>query len=98
MALGPPPSPLGNFVLGQGGQEARGRPALGIGPGGKLLPQLPHGRQAKLGEHQFQAGTIIEAGHDAPAMPGRSPWPGSVALVTLTAGMTPAAGANRARR
>ena len=48
--------------------------------GGKILPRLPHGLLAQLGEHQLQPGSIdlacgitLHTAHDAPAMPGRSP-------------------------
>ena len=54
MALDPASGPLGKFVLGKGGKEARRRPVLGIGPLGKILPELPHCRQTQFREHQGQ--------------------------------------------
>ena len=54
MPLDPPAGALGEFVLGQRGEEARRRPALRIRPLAELLPQLLHGGQAQFAQHQAQ--------------------------------------------
>ena len=52
MAFDAPSVALGELVLDEGREEARGGPALGVGPLGEALPEPVDGRQAQLGEHQ----------------------------------------------
>jgi hypothetical protein len=49
---------VGNFVLGQHGQEASSRPAFLVGLRGELGPHGFNGRQAEFGEQEFDAGGI----------------------------------------
>ena len=70
MALDAPAGALGHLVLGERRQEARGRPALLVGPGGKVRPDRLDGRQPQVAESQGQA-----AGVDGLwALHATSPW------------------------
>ena len=50
--------PLGQFQLGQSGQEPGRRPPFTIGPLRERRPQVRKGRQAQRGQHQRQLGGI----------------------------------------
>ena len=58
MALDAPAGALGHLVLGERRQEARGRPALLVGLGGKVRPDRLDGRQPQVVESQGQAAGI----------------------------------------
>jgi hypothetical protein len=48
MPLDPPARPVGEFVLGQGCEEAGGRPALAVGGFGEAWPDPGDGRQSQF--------------------------------------------------
>ena len=45
---------VGDFVFGQGGQQARGGPAFAVGLSGELRPQCFDGGQAQFAEHKVE--------------------------------------------
>ena len=58
--------PLGEFVLGQGRQEAGGGPALGVGGFGEAGPEPAEGGQAELvQQHRQPRGVDGDAAHRA---------------------------------
>ena len=83
MAFDAPSVAFGELVLGEGCEEAGGRPALGIGALGEALPELVDRRQAESCEHQGELDGIdlvgigcrevVAAGHDAPPALSRDP-------------------------
>ncbi len=68
MALGAPATAFGDLVLGDGREEAAGRPAFLVGLFGKLRPQHLDGRQLELVEQQIEARGIngVRHAHAAP--------------------------------
>ena len=58
MALDAAPAALGDLVLGEGGQEAGGWPALLVGARGELGPDQLDGGQAQLVEQELDAGGV----------------------------------------
>src|SRR4029078_11301698 len=52
------PTALGHLVLGKGGQKPCRRPALLVGLGSDIGPNLLNRGQAQFGEQQFDAGSI----------------------------------------
>ena len=70
VALDAPPVTLGQLMLGQGAQQSRRGPALGIGPFAETRPQLLHRRQPQFREHQGQLDGIDRPG-GADAVGGR---------------------------
>jgi hypothetical protein len=52
MTLDPPAGALGDLVLGQGGQEPGGGPALLVGPVGEVRPDHLDGGQAQIAQGQ----------------------------------------------
>ena len=65
MALDATPIALGDLVLGEGGEEAGGRPAFLVGAFGKGCPPLFDGRQPQVGEDEVEAGGVEGLGHAA---------------------------------
>jgi hypothetical protein len=55
MAFDAPPEAIGHFMLGQGGEESRSRPAFLIGLLCKFRPDQLDARQAQFAEQQFDA-------------------------------------------
>src|SRR5215210_3011518 len=68
VALDPAPVAFGELVLGNGGQEAGGGPALLVGLLGELGPDRLDGRQTQFVQHHAEAGGIDGGGrlHAAP--------------------------------
>ena len=68
-ALEAAPGTVGDFVFGQGGQQARGGPAFAVGLCGELRPQRLDSRQAQFAEHQVERRSIngVRSTHTAPA-------------------------------
>ena len=56
------PGAFGEFVFGERGQEAGGGPALGVGAFAERAPQLFHGGEAELREHQLQGDGVRRGG------------------------------------
>ena len=72
MALEAAPRAVGDLVLGEGGEQASGRPAFAVGGSGELRPQRLDGGQAQLVEHEVEGGGgdwLVGVGmvHAAPA-------------------------------
>ena len=65
MALDAASLALGEFVLGEGHEEACGGPALLVGALGEAGPDVLDGVQAQLGEQKAEAGLLdgIGGGH-----------------------------------
>ena len=53
---------FGEFMLGDGGEEAGGRPTLLVGARGELGPDSLDGGQAQLVEHDPEAGGVDRGG------------------------------------
>jgi hypothetical protein len=58
MAFDPPPSALDEFVFGDGGEEACGRPSFLVRLFGKPRPRQLDGGQAQLVEQEAKASAI----------------------------------------
>jgi len=52
MAFDAPSAALGELVLDEGCEEARGGPALGVGPLGEALPEPVDRRQPQIGDRR----------------------------------------------
>ena len=65
MALDAAAGALGELVLGQGGEEAGGGPALLVGALGEAGPDVLDRRQAQLAQQEAEAGLVdgIGRGH-----------------------------------
>ena len=72
MAFDAAATALGHLVLGEGGQEARCRPAFLVGLGGERGPDLFDGGQAQLGQQQLDAGGVDRVGRFHAASPNRT--------------------------
>jgi hypothetical protein len=53
-----PAGALGELVLGEGGEEAGGGPALPVGALGEARPDVGDRRQAQVAEQQAEAGGV----------------------------------------
>ena len=58
MTLDATAATIGNFMLGERGEETRRRPTFLVGLFGELVPHQFDGGQAQLGEQEFDAGSI----------------------------------------
>ena len=56
------PVALGQFVFGDGGEEAGRRPSLLVGPLGEVGPHKLDGGQAQFAQHDAQAGCVDRGG------------------------------------
>ena len=65
IALNAPEITLGDFMLGERGQEAGGGPAFLVGLPGKVWPVHLDGGKAELVEEQGQPGAVNALGHAA---------------------------------
>ena len=70
MALDTPTRAFGHLVLGQRRQEARSRPALLVGAGGKVRPDDLHGRQPQSVSARLEAAGINRIGALHATSPG----------------------------
>ena len=80
VALDTPAGTFRQFVLGEGGEEPRRRPALGIGAFAEAAPDILHCRQPEFRQQQIElecidlvGGVIACLRHDAPPMPSSAP-------------------------
>ena len=72
MAFDAASAPLGHLMLGQGRKEARCRPALLVGLGGEVGPDLLDGGKSQLGKKQRETGGVDGIGRLHAAPPART--------------------------
>ena len=77
VALDAAPGAVGELDLGEGGEQARGGPALLVGAAGEVGPEAGDRGQPELGEHERQpggvGGKVAGLGHGRISPPSSKP-------------------------